>query len=49
MEQNYTNVDEILENPGILIFTLNNPNKIFPDKKFQINIIFRKLIILKKI
>ena len=34
MEQNYTNVDEILENPGILIFTLNNPNKIFPDKRF---------------
>ena len=34
MEQNYTNVDEILENPGILIFTLNNLNKIFPDKRF---------------
>ena len=34
MEQNYTNVDEILENPGILIFSLNNPNKIFPDKRF---------------
>ena len=34
MEQNYTNVDEILENAGILIFTLNNPNKIFPDKRF---------------
>ena len=34
MEQNYTNVDEILENPGILIFALNNPNKIFPDKRF---------------
>ena len=34
MEQDYRNVEEILENPGILIFKLNNPNKIFPDKKF---------------
>ena len=34
MEENYREVDEILENPGILIFTLNNPNKIFPDKRF---------------
>ena len=34
MEQDYRNVEEILENPGILIFKLNNPNNIFPDKKF---------------
>ena len=51
MEQDYRNVEEILENPGILIFKLNNPNKIFPDKKFtnkynisEVNYIKRNII-----
>ena len=35
MEQNYRNVEEILENPGILIFKLNDPNNIFPNKRFS--------------
>ena len=33
MVENYKNVDEILENPGILIFKLNNINNDFFPKK----------------
>ena len=33
MDQNYKEVEEILENPGILVFKLSNPNKVFPEKK----------------
>ena len=33
MDQNYKEVEEILENPGILIFKLSNPSKVFPEKK----------------
>ena len=35
MAENYKNVEEILENPGIYIFKLENQKNIFPEKKLS--------------
>ena len=33
MEENFKNIEDILENPGILIFRLDNQNIVFPPKR----------------
>ena len=33
MVENFKNIEEVLENPGILIFRLDNQNNVFPAKR----------------
>ena len=37
MVENFKNIEEVLENPGILIFRLDNQNIVFPPKRHNLN------------